>query len=138
MGICHFARPQFGPHLRIVLLDLFGEIEYLLSRIPFDFLGIAVGKKALEEFDEFIALAGREWDPVGRKRSLRHFRIVELGSDDLFQHMPARHKISWILELFVFEDTEDFGERRADRFSRGLRDLARCAERDGASKGDKK
>lgn len=63
---------------------------------------------------------------MGRERLLRYFRVVEVGSDDIFfQHMSARCELGRIFELLVFEDAEDFGERRADHLNGGLRDLAR-------------
>lgn len=62
---------------------------------------------------------------MGRERSLRYFRVVEVGRDDLYQHMSARYELGRIFELLVFEDAEDFGERRADHLNGGLRDLAR-------------
>jgi hypothetical protein len=48
-----------------------------------------------------------------------------VGSDDLFQHMPARDKLGRIFELLVFEDSKDFGECRTDSLSGDLRSLAR-------------
>ncbi len=66
---------------------------------------------------------GGEWSPVDRERSLRHFRVVEAGSDDFFQHTPAWDQLGRIFELLVFQDAEDFGDRRADHLSGGLRGL---------------
>jgi hypothetical protein len=52
--------------------------------------------------------------------------------------MPARNELGGIFECLIFEDAEDFGDRRADHFSGGLRGLAGRAEGDRTCKGDEK
>lgn len=74
---------------------------------------------------------------MGCERPLRHFRVVEAGRDDLFQHMPPRDKFGRIFECLVFEDAEDLVDRGTHDLRGDLRRLARGGDRESTRQGRK-